>query len=124
MTLVRGATIEDRAQLEGMHQAYLEALAPHDHPDCEPHQLEDKWFTDRDRLFPYVVSDGDEVRGYMLVFGPKYSQAMGFEVNSYLHELFVCAEVRGSGTEMRRNPAECRDEHGMAPERTPCSSGA
>ena len=97
MTLVRGATIEDRAQLEGMHQAYLEALAQHDHPDCEPHQLEDKWFTDRDRLFPFVVSDGDEVRGYMLVFGPKYSQAMGFEVNSYIHELFVCAEVRGSG---------------------------
>jgi predicted acetyltransferase len=33
----------------------------------------------------------------MLVFGPKYSRAMGFEVDSYVHELFVSAELRGSG---------------------------
>ena len=97
MTIIRYATLQDRAEMESMHQAYLEALTQHGHPSVETHELDDKWFTDREHLFPYVVSDGDEVRGYMLVFGPAYSRAMGFEVDSYVHELFVSEDLRGSG---------------------------
>jgi len=97
MTLVRCATLEDVAELECMHQEYLEALTHHDHPSVEPHELDDKWFTDRERLFPYVATDGDELRGYMLVYGPAYSRAVGFEVDSYVHELFVSEDLRGTG---------------------------
>jgi len=97
MTLVRCATLEDRAELECMHQAYLEALIQHGHPSVEPHELDDKWFTERDRLFPYVATEGDELRGYMLAYGPAYSRAVGFEVDSYVHELFVSEDLRGTG---------------------------
>ena len=97
MTIIRYATLQDRPKMESMHQAYLEALTHHDHPSVEAHELDDKWFTDRDRLFPYVATDGDELRGYMLVYGPAYSRAVGFEVDSYVHELFVSEDLRGTG---------------------------
>ena len=97
MTLIRSATREDMTEMEVMHQAYLKALTRYHHPDAEPHELDDKWFTDRDRLFPYVATDGDELRGYMLVYGPAYSRAVGFEVDSYVHELFVSEDLRGTG---------------------------
>lgn len=61
MTLIRSATREDMTEMEVMHQAYLKALTRYHHPDAEPHELDDKCFTDRDRLFPYVATHGDGV---------------------------------------------------------------
>ena len=92
---VRLATLQDRDELEAMHQAYLEVLEGF-HLEFEPHALDEAWFTDQERLFPYVGTDGDGLAGYLLVLGPAHSRAMGFEVDSYVHELFVRADLRGT----------------------------
>jgi predicted acetyltransferase len=107
MTLFRLADHRDRDMLEAMHQAYLEALTSYDHPEVEPHELEDAWFTDQERLFPYVATDGDGLAGHMLVLGPAHAQALGFEVDSYVHELFLRADLRGGGL------AQALLEHGL-----------
>ena len=96
MAPVRRATEQDRPELESLHKAYLEALTAHG-LEVTAHDLEEAWFTDTERLFPLVLSEEVGLAGYMLVFGPEYSRAMGFEVDSYVHELFVREDLRGRG---------------------------
>ena len=93
---IRRARPADRDELEAMHQVYLTLLEDLG-LEVVPHALDDAWFTDPSRLFAYVAHSAEGPLGYMLVLGPAHAQAMGFEVDSYVHELFVRPEVRSSG---------------------------
>lgn len=93
----RRATAADRTALEAMHQAYLQALAAFTE-QVEPHTLQDEWFDDPERLFAYVFErEGGEVCGYLLVAGPEYARAFGFETDAHVHELYVSSAERGTG---------------------------
>ena len=93
---VRRATAADRDALEGMHEAYLEALTAFT-DQVEDHALDDGWFDDPARLHAYVFERESAPRGYVLVMGPDYARAMGFEVDSYVHEIYVEPSERGTG---------------------------
>ncbi|HIG85727.1 MAG TPA: GNAT family N-acetyltransferase [Planctomycetes bacterium] len=96
MSLIRMATGADRDQLEALHQTYLEVLSQYT-DQVEPHALDDGWFTDQGRLSPYVINDGRDLQGYLLVLGPEAARGFGFEVDNYVHELFVHSKQRGRG---------------------------
>lgn len=93
---VRRAIAADRAALEAMHQAYLEALAAFTDL-VDPHVLQDDWLDDPTRLYAYVFERDDELRGYLLVAGREYARAFGFETDAYVHELYVEPAERGTG---------------------------
>lgn|GEM_PF-2433593 len=94
---LRRATEGDEACMASMFSDYLGELARHD-PEIDATQsFQEDWLHRSGELFPFWIEVDEAPRGFALLMGRRYAEAIGEEVDWFLHDFYLRPEVRAQG---------------------------
>lgn len=80
-----------------MFSDYLRDLAAFDENIDATAKLQNDWVTRPGRLFPYRIDAQGETAGFALIMGREFSEAIGVQVDYFLHDFYVAPERRAQG---------------------------
>jgi len=97
LTKLRPATARDRPVVARLFAAYQREIAAFDSTIDPGLEFEEVWLEKPGELFPFLILEGGEPVGLLLVYGKRYAGAAGDPGDFSVYALYLQEQQRGSG---------------------------
>jgi len=94
---LRPATADDRPVVARLFAAYQREIAAFDSTIDPGLEFEEVWLEKPGELFPFLILEGGEPVGLLLVYGKRYAEAAGDPGDFSVYALYLEEQQRGNG---------------------------
>lgn len=94
---LRPATAHDRTVVTRLFAAYQRTIAAFDSTIDPGLEFEEVWLEKPGELFPFLILEGGEPVGLLLVYGKRYAEAAGDPGDFSVYALYLEEQQRGNG---------------------------